>query len=177
MRTFFQRYGFALFSGFMLALSFPSWDLFPLAWVALVPLFASTAELTPKQAAGRFFIAGWLFHSMVLNWLIANAYWAGGWAFIGYQCLCVFMGLYWALTGLAWVGLRSRSRFWGGAVTLAFLWTTMEIAQDHLFSGFGWSAIGYSQGPDLPFLQLAALGGAPCLTFIIVFANKGIIQY
>ena len=171
MKMLIRKYGLALLSGVMLALSFPSWGLFPLAWVALTPLFASTAGLTPKQAAGRFFIAGWIFHSLLLNWLIANAYWAGGWAFVGYQLLCALMGAYWALTGFLWVWLRPRPRWFGGATALAFLWTTMEIAQAHLFSGFGWSALAYSQGPDLPFLQLAALGGAPLLTFILVFSS------
>ena len=171
MKTFFRQYGFAVLSGVLLALSFPSWDLFPLAWVALTPLFASTAGLAPKQAAGRFFVAGWIFHSLLLNWLIANAYWAGGWAFIGYQLLCALMGGYWALTGFLWVWLRPRLKWFGGATALAFLWTTMEIAQAHLFTGFGWSAIAYSQGPDLPLLQLAALGGAPLLTFILVFTS------
>ena len=47
----------------------------------------------------------------------------------------------------------------------------MEIAQDHLFSGFGWSALGYSQGPNPTFRQLAALGGVPLLTFVLVFTN------
>ena len=34
------------------------------------------------------------------------------------------------------------------------------LVQAHLFSGFGWGAVAYSQGPDLPFVQLAAIGGA-----------------
>ena len=171
MKSLVRTYGPAVLSGVLLAIAFPSWGLFPAAWVALVPLLVSTAALTPRAAFGRFLLAGWVFNSLLLYWLITNVYWAGGWAFWGYQALCVVLGLFWGLAGLAWAWTRLQSIRLGGAVGLALLWVTMEFSQTHLFSGFGWGAVAYSQGGDLPVAQWAALGGAPLVSFVIVLFN------
>ncbi|MCP4716708.1 MAG: hypothetical protein GY868_16425, partial [Deltaproteobacteria bacterium] len=47
----------ALLSGLLCVASFPRLELFPLAWVALIPLFFALANATPRQA----FLRGWLF--------------------------------------------------------------------------------------------------------------------
>src|SRR4029079_5415201 len=47
----------ALICAFLLILSFPDFDLWPLAWVALVPLLFLIAR---KPMPGRAFLTGWL---------------------------------------------------------------------------------------------------------------------
>lgn len=165
------KYGLPLFSGLILAFCFPGWHLYFLAWAALVPLFYACREATPKEAALRFFLTGWLFHSVLLQWLLANFQWAGGWAFWGHQGVCAIMAAYWALTGLLWVWTRRHLPWFPAALSLGMLWMAMEYAQGRLFTGFGWSGLGYSQGKDSAFLQLAALGGATLLAGILVAFN------
>ncbi len=96
------------------------------------------------------------FHTLLLHWLTANIFWAGGWAAIGYQLLCVCLALFWAVLGAAWGWVRRRQPRLGGAIGLAFLWTAMELAMARLFSGFGWSALAYSQGVNLFSLCLSS---------------------
>jgi len=171
MKTMIQTWGAPLLSGAMLALCFPTWHLYFLAWVALTPLLYACRDSAPREAAARFFVAGWAFHSVLLQWLLTNFYWAGGWAFWGQQAVCLVMAAYWAATGAAWSWLRGRLPWMPGALLFAVLWMAMEYAQNHLLSGFGWSNLAYSQGKDLPLLQLAAIGGTPLLAGVLVAFN------
>lgn len=171
MRQFVRRYGPPVLSGVVLALCFPAWHLFFFAWLALVPLLYTCREATPREAAWRFFLAGWVFHSLLLQWLLTNFYWAGGWAFWGHQAVCMIMAAYWALAGALWLWLRRRLPWCPAALSLTLLWMAMEYAQGRLFTGFGWSSLGYSQGKDLAFLQLAAIGGTTLLSGILVAVN------
>jgi apolipoprotein N-acyltransferase len=169
MKPFVKKYGAAFLSGALLAFAFPSWGIFPLAWIALVPLLLQTRNMTPRARAGRFFIAGWTFYSVLLHWLMTNVYWAGGWAFLGYQVLCAILAVYWALTGYLWGRISTRS---GAFPTLFILWPVMEMIQARLFSGFGWGEIAYSQGPDLLTAQLASLGDAALISAPIILCNE-----
>lgn len=171
MAAFLKSYAPAAFSGVLLALCFPTFHWFPLAWLALAPLIYVAAGARPGQAALQFFLAGWLFHSVLLQWLAANIFWGGGWALIGYQLLCMLLAVFWGGLGAGWAWMRMRSPHGAGAALLAAGWVLMEWLHANLFTGFGWSALGYSQGPDLPVLQLAALGGVGLISFVLVLVN------
>ncbi len=171
MKPFLKTYAPTILSGALLALAFPKWNLFPLAWIALIPLTWRAHSMTPRVGALHFFLAGWAFNSVLLHWLMTNVYWAGGWAFWGYQFLCVVLAIFWAATGAAWIWMRRRAAWGGGACGLAMLWMAMEFVHARLFSGFGWGALGYSQGPDLAIEQWAALGGVSVVSGIIVAFN------
>lgn len=174
MKSLLRQYGPSLLSGALLALAFPKWGLHPAAWIALVPLLVHMRGASPKQAFGHFLVAGWVFNSLVLHWLAANVYWAGGWAIFGYQALCLILALFWGVTGMAWTLLRIRLPRMAGGVCFALLWAAMEFLQAHLFSGFGWCAVAYSQGPNLPLAQWAAVGGAPLVSAMAAACNAWI---
>lgn len=171
MKHFIRTYIPTLVSAVLLAWSFPSYHFYFLAWIALVPLLLRTASLKPAQAALHFYICGHLFHTLTLQWLIANIFWAGGWAIIGQQGLCIILSLFWALTGFLWSLAHSRSQRLGGALCFAGLWAGMELFQSMAFTGFGWCALGYTQGANLFIAQWAALGGVMLLSFLIVWVN------
>jgi apolipoprotein N-acyltransferase len=155
----------------VLAFCFPLFHWWPLVWFALAPLLVKTAGAPPRAAAGWFFFAGWLFHTLLLQWLMANVMWAGGWAVLGFQGLCLALAVFWAPVGYAWRWAGARLPGEAAALLLAALWGVLEWIHANAFTGFGWSALGYSQGPDLPFAQMAALGGVSLLSAIIVFVN------
>ena len=83
------KLGLPVLSGLLLAFCFPGLHWFALAWVALVPLFYLGGRRRPWVVAGMFFLAGWVFHSLLLYWLAANVFWAGGVAILGQLLLCV----------------------------------------------------------------------------------------
>lgn len=154
-----------------MALSFPRLALFPVAWVALMPLFYRVAPMRPRQGGLHFFLAGFVFHLMLLHWLMTNVYWAGSWAFWGYLGLCIYLALWWAAGGALWCWMRRRGTWGGGAVGLALIWVAVEYAHARALTGFGWSAIGYSQGRNPYILQWAALGSVALISFIVILFN------
>ena len=171
MKKLFKSHGPTALGAVTLAFCFPLFHWWPFVWFALVPLLLRAGEATPRAAAGWFLFAGWVFHTVLLQWLMANVMWAGGWAFIGYQLLCLALAVFWAPVGFLWRWGGTRLPATAAAVLLAALWGLLEWIHANLFTGFGWSALGYSQGPDLPFAQLAALGGVSFLSVTIVLVN------
>lgn len=169
--SFSRQHLVAVFCGVALALAFPTYHLFPLAWVALVPLFHMGLKATPRETGIRFFVAGFAFHLVLLQWLMSNVYWAGGWAWWGYVGLCIILALFWLVTGVLWRFSTMRMRWLPAELTLPILWAAMEYLQSFAFTGFGWSAIAYSQARDLWLAQWAAVGGVPLVSAIVIAFN------
>lgn len=157
--------------GSILALGFPTYHLFPLAWIALVPLFRIGLNATPRQAGTRFFVTGFVFHLVLLQWLMSNVYWAGGWAWWGYVGLCVILAAFWFIAGVLWRFTTLHMPWLPAELSLPILWAAMEYLQSFAFTGFGWSAIAYSQAHDLWFAQWAAIGGVPLVSAIVIAFN------
>lgn len=176
MRHTLQQHAPVALGAALLAFAFPLFHWWYFAWFALAPLLVRAAADTPRAAAARFFFAGWIFHSLVLQWLVANVMWAGGWAILGYQGLCIALALFWAPVGFGWRWAAPRLPAPVAPLLLAALWGIMEWAQASLFTGFGWSALGYSQGPSLAFAQLAAVGGVSLLSVVLVLVNAFLAQ-
>ncbi len=171
MRGTIRNFSPAVVSGILLASCFPRFHFFYLAWFALVPLLWRTRALPPIHAALHFFVAGFVFHVILLQWLLANIMWAGGWAVLGQQILCAVLAIFWAVVGLLWRCLGTRNPRLGGPLTFALLWVAMEHAQSTVFTGLGWSSLSYSQGPDLYLLQWAALGTGLAISLLIALVN------
>lgn len=171
MKRFLGTYAPAVISGILLSWCFPRFHFHWLVWVALTPLLFRATTLTPRAAAGHFYLCAHIFHSLLLQWLIANIFWAGGWAIIGQQLLCVVLSLFWAALGYLWRRLHAWSPLYGGAVCLAGLWCGMELLHARMFTGFGWAALGYTQGGNLWTAQWAAVGGVGFISFLIVAVN------
>ncbi len=81
----------------------------------------------------------------------------------------VLEALYIALLGLA---LPAAWRTRGSApVVIAGLWVAQEALRDRTpYGGFPWARLAFSQ-TDAPTLHLAALGGAPLVSFAIALAG------
>jgi len=171
MKTFVKSYWPSILSGIALALSFPSASQFYLGWFALVPLFVSCENRNAREAAGRFFLTAWIFYSIVLQWLLANYFWAGGWALAGQQILCAYLSLYWLLLAVAWKWTSRALPKIPSCLTLPILWVCMEYLQARLLSGFPWAALGYSQSRNLMVLQLASIGGVSFISAILIISN------
>jgi apolipoprotein N-acyltransferase len=160
-------------AGVLLGLSFPSWSLFPLAWCAMALLIVSAHRLSARGCALHFFLGGLVFYLFLLQWLVANVFWAGGWALWGYVLGSALMAAYWVPVGLLWRFLLERGGRVPLAISMAVIWMAMELLQGVLF---GWGAFGYSQGRDFYLLQLASVGGVNLLSGIVVACNVLLAQ-
>jgi apolipoprotein N-acyltransferase len=119
----------------------------------------------------QFLLAGMVFHLSLLQWLLAHVYWVGGWALVGWGLLSLYLALYWAVLGASLSLLKRRLPYLSVWISMPVLWCAMEWLQATLFSGFGWSAVGYSQGRDGLLIQWAALGGVGVISGATVALN------
>jgi apolipoprotein N-acyltransferase len=163
-----------LVSGLLLLLSFPPVDWGLLAWIALVPLLLAIRSSSWKTAFGQGFIAGLVFYTGTLAWVVNAMYLYGKVpllvSYVVLLLLAAYCALYLALfTGLLrWVSTGFSSFFLWGAPAL---WVSLELARTYLFSGFPWALLGYSQHRQLPVIQVADLTGVYGVSFLIVLVN------
>ncbi|MFI1158359.1 apolipoprotein N-acyltransferase [Streptomyces sioyaensis] len=150
----------AVVSGLALGLAFPPYDLWPLSLAAVAALSLLTRGRTARQGAWTGFVFGLPFFLILLKWLHVV-----GWdAVVG---LSIAETLFVALLGAA-LAVTSRLPLW--PLWTACLWVAEEWARDRLpFGGFPWGRLAFAHTGS-PFTPLAALGGAPLVTFAVALA-------
>jgi apolipoprotein N-acyltransferase len=160
-----------------LIISFPDFDLWPLAWIALVPLLLLVAR-RPRPL--RSFLTGWLFGAV---FFYGSCYWltysmihtAGISPWVAYPLLlpgAIVMGLFPA--AFAFILARAIRRWGAPALFLApLLWPALEWARLET-TGQLWNAIGYSQAFHPSFMQTARFGGVYAVSALIAFANAAV---
>jgi len=167
----------ATISAALLVISFPNFELWLLAWVALVPLLVVVIR---RPQVWRTFLLGWLFGSV---FFYASCYWLtysmihtghiSPW--IAYLLLApgaVLLGLFPAAFSASLAQLIKR---WG-AVTILIapvIWAASEWTRLAV-TGQLWNAIGYSQAYHPGFIQTARWGGVYVVGFLIVGVNAAL---
>jgi len=146
----------------------------PLAgWLALIPLAYYGQRQNPDVRG--CFILGWF--AGVTHFLTTFS-WLTTVTLAGWVALCLYMAIYPALWLMIWVrmaGRESGSMTSGGnifhAVVGASAWVLTEWLRGTVFSGFGWNTIGVSQGNLLILTQIADLGGALLVSWVVVMCS------
>ena len=152
------RPGLALGSGLLLDLAFPPHDLWWLAPLPVALLTLLCRDRTPRQAALLGLLHGL---GLFLPLLIWTGTIAGAPAWLA---LVLLESAFLAGLGVA-LALVTRLRAW--PLWAACAWVLEEALRDRLpFGGFTWGRLAFSQGHS-PLTPLAALGGAPLVTFAV----------
>ncbi len=169
--------GLAVLSALLLVVSFPDFNVWPLAWIALAPLFVAVAR---QPHTGRSFLLGWLTGTL---YFYGSCYWltyapiryGGIPAPVAYFLLLpvtLIVGLFPALCCAA---LARVIRQWGARALFVapFAWTACEWAR---FGATGqlWNAVGYSQAYQPFLIQAAHWGGVYAVGFLIVLVNAAV---
>lgn len=162
----FLKYKFffsSILSAGLLVLAFPQTDVWPLAWVGLVPLLRGLDGQTPLRAFVRAYLCGVLFFGGTLYWLIHVT-------LPGMVLLVAYLAVYFGIFGAGY-SFFAGSKAPGNIFALASLWTVLEFVRAHFLTGFGWASLGYSQYKNLLFIQIADLTGVYGVSFLIVLGN------
>jgi len=167
----------AVLTGLGLFLSFPPAALWPLAFVALVPLLVAL-ERAPRRAA--FWIgtlAGMVFYPLNLSWVThAMAVYGGlSWALSLFLLLLLslYLAVYVGVFSACWIRLRPAPGL--SRVLLAgSLWVTLEFARTYLLTGFPWAFLAYTQYRTLPLIQIVSITGVYGVSFLVVVVNAAI---
>jgi apolipoprotein N-acyltransferase len=124
---------------------------------------------------------GWLFGTVyflvLLRWLdfTFRTYSAIPWPLTWGPTLVLagYCGLYAGAVAAAVSWLARRSIAWALGAS-PFLWVAGEWIRGHLFGGFPWGLLGYSQYLSLPVIQIAELGGVYGVSLVIVAVNAAL---
>ena len=180
----------SILTGILLTLSFPKFNFSFLAWIALVPLLIVTYNTRPKTAFLFGLIAGVITYCGILYWIVPTFTAAGEPRILGIFCL-LLLAIYCGLYVAVFCALNSflskslplcRSRFRRNKrgikgdlpFAAAFLWVSLEYIRAHLFSGFPWGIIGYSQWNFLQIIQITDITGIYGVSFLIVTVNTAL---
>ena len=148
-------FALATASGVLFALSFPTFGRAAFGWIALAPLLVaiapsrqSPASLSLARAFALGLTSGIVYFTGTLYWITGVMAVYGGlqwWvavlvnaALIGY--LALFPALFAVVTRRLLFSL-------GGTALMAapLVWVATELGRTHLFTGFPWVLLGYSQ--------------------------------
>lgn len=166
-------------SAALLIFSFPDFNLWPLAWVALVPLLFAVARSRRPATA---FLMGWLTGTL---FFYGSCYWLTH-AMIRYGEIPAWIAFLLLLPGALIVGLfpgfcallvaRAIGRWGARMVLLApVFWVALEWARLGV-TGQLWNAVGYSQAYAPALIQTARWGGVYAVSFMILSVNSALAQ-
>jgi apolipoprotein N-acyltransferase len=152
----------AVAGGLCLWLAFPDLNIWPLAPVGVALFALAVRGQRARVGALLGFFAGLAYFAPLLHW---SGVYVGT---LPWVALSVLQALYAALLGLV---LPAAWRTRAAPLAIAGLWVAQEALRDRTpYGGFPWARLAFSQS-DAPTLHLAALGGAPFVTFAVALAG------
>lgn len=155
----------AVVSGAALFLAFPKAGLFPLAWIALVPLFIAIRKTTPVSSLVLGLITGFVFFVGLLYWISIFGY-------LPCTLLALWQAALIAVFALFANLFMTRGRF--AIITIPALWTAIEYVRSLGMFGFTWGDLAYSQAGWLSIIQIASITGPWGVTFLVVLVNTAV---
>ena len=164
-------------SGVLLAASFPTPDLEPLAWIGLVPLLVAARGLRPGAAFRLGWLGGFVFYLATVYWV---AYTIASYTAVPFavslgilalmaSALACYTGAF--VAGVRWLGARELPVIW----LAPLLWVALEWLRGWFFIGFPWAALGYSQYRHHDLVQIAEVTGVYGVSAILVLFNMVIV--
>ena len=137
--------------------------------MGFVPLFLVIRSKKPKKAFWISYLCGFLFYLGTLYWLYHVT-------IFGLIVLCLYLALYFGIFGF----LFNRLSYYTSGFSLLFIpliWIFLEYVQSHLFSGFGWTLLGYSQYKKLHLIQIADFAGVYGVSFLVMMVNVAVYKF
>lgn len=161
-------------SGILLAFAFPPFDLYPLAWFALLPLLMAIYEKSLRVSFLLGSLAGLVFFLCTIYWVFHSVYFYGNvpmaLSILIVILLCAYLGLYTGLFSIAFT-FFSRASNSPAVFMVPVLWVTLEFIRTYAFTGFPWSLLGYSQYKFLHLIQISDITGVYGISFLVAGIN------
>ena len=159
-------------SALLLIFSFPGFNIWIFAWVALVPLFFALENQKPLRAFLLSYLTGFILFR-------GTIYWLSHVSLPGMLIVAAYLALYFGFFGLIvnfissprWNSNKLQITDYGLLFYIPAAWVALEWARSYIFTGFGWALLGYSQSYNLPIIQIADMSGTYGVSFLIVMFN------
>ncbi|PIE61204.1 MAG: apolipoprotein N-acyltransferase [Desulfobacterales bacterium] len=177
--SIFYKYLPAILTGVLLTAAFPDAGLYPMAFIALVPLWTALNTLTPRQAFYSGLTAGIVHYLTLIYWIVHTLTQFGNLPMVAALGCLLLLAFYLALYPAVFALVLKKCLvpnwlmpFWGAVV-----WTGLEYIRTHAFTGFPWGVLGYSQYTNALMAQVADITGILGISFILVSCNGIISQW
>jgi apolipoprotein N-acyltransferase len=160
----------AVASGLLLALSFPKFGHPAVAWFALTPLLVALDRAPLRAAFWIGLLTGFVYFGGTIYWTANVMGIYGGLPMVVASAITALLVAYMALFPACFALICARSVRTFGTVGLAsapFVWVATELGRTHIFGGFPWVLLGYSQVTVLPVAQTASLVGVYGISWLV----------
>lgn len=154
----------AILSGFLIAGSFPPFDVGWLAWVALAPLVLAIHARPLPQAFGLGFVTGAVAFGIILAWV--RVFGLLPWVLLT-AYLAFFPAAFAAVSRWVIPGRRAWQWVWVAAAA----WTALEYLRSVGVTGFPWASLGVSQYRFAPIIQIARYTGVYGVSFLVALVG------
>jgi len=167
-------YWLPFLSGLLLVVIQPPVNLYPLAFLALIPLLASIDKDNLRFSFLSGYVAGIVSYLGLIYWVIIAMNHYGGISIpLSALILLLFVAYLSCYTGLftlscAWLEKRFSIPV---PITAPLIWILLEYVRGFFMSGFPWSFLAHSQHNFLPFIQIVSITGTYYLSFLIAAVN------
>jgi apolipoprotein N-acyltransferase len=168
-----RLYAAAAASGALIAACFLRFELYPLAWLAFVPLlWALRRARTTRDAVRIGFVAGLATNLPAFYWLVYTIHVFGGFSYpvalFAYLCLTLFTACEFVLFAVAW------KRTGPGPLALAapVLWVSLEFLYPNVFL---WRMANCQLHAPL-LMQIGDLTGPFGLSFVMLWVSAGVAE-
>ncbi len=131
-----------------------------------MPLFFATKNKTKWKAFLFSYFTGIIFWAGIIYWLVHVT-------LAGTILLILYLALYFGVFGL----IISTVNCQLSTLNLLFIpsvWVLLEYIRSHLFTGFPWALLGYSQYWALAVIQIADITGIWGVSFLVMMINAAI---
>ena len=165
--------------GVLIALAFPDYGMWPLAWIGAAPFLASLPGKSPHHGALLGFVFGLASFGPTFTWMrntmIDFGHIPEPLAWVVTLLAVVYLSAFTALAGytLSWIDNKSK-----GAYTLAaapFVWSTLETLRTYAYPlEFPWARIADTQYQALRLIQIADITGEEGVSLLIILVNSAL---
>jgi apolipoprotein N-acyltransferase len=150
------------------SLSFPKFSLgIATGFFFLLPLLHLLKSGKTKKAFLLFYSFAFLSYLAILYWIPNVMVQYGGMSptlsILGLIILAAFLSLF--------NGIAGSLIFRVPLFVIPLVWIAKDLVIEHIFGGFPWCLLGYSQHNNIHFIQVAELGGIHLVSFLVVFIN------
>ncbi len=161
-----KDYILCIFSELLLIFSFPNFYLGIFAWFGFVPFFFAIRGKPKAKVFLLSYFTGIIFWFGIIYWLVHVT-------LIGLILLVLYLALYFGIFGLIITTYNLQLTTYN-CLFIPSIWVLLEYLRSHLFTGFPWALLGYSQYLNLPIIQIADITGAWGVSFLLMMGNVAI---
>lgn len=162
-------------SGVLLALAFPNFNMWLLAWIAVAVLIFASLEGGLGEAGLRGLLFGVAFYLFSTPWIYTVMHQYGPlppWEAAGVMALMILAASPYFVAFAIFVSWIARHDKKLAILASPFLWVSLELVRARMPDiGFPWNLLGYAASGNLAFLQLASVTGIYGLSFVVAAYN------